>query len=85
MLLLSMPLSARAALVMEVTGTSSTCEVIPSSVKALSVTYWAFFMSAGVNESMSTIITPPLLRNLMFCFSAAGFMARSTSQVSPGV
>ena len=34
---------------------------------------------------MSTMITPPGLRNLTFCFSAAGFMAISTSHWSPGV
>ena len=84
-LLLSRPESASAALVMVVTGASTTCAVMPNSLKGSSVLKSALRRSASLNESMSTITTPPGLRNLMFCLRAAGFMAISTSQLSPGV
>src|SRR6476646_9817465 len=78
-------MSFNAPTVIEVSCTACTCQ--PSSDPSSSglVSYPAFFRLRSVNASVSTISVPPFGRSCRFVFSAAGFMATSTSGWSPGV
>ena len=85
MVLLSSPLSFRLSLHMVVIAASTTSFLIPNSEKGFSSVNFAFSRSRGVNESESMMITACGLQNLYCVFKAAGFIATSTSHLSPGV
>src|SRR4051794_29817777 len=79
------PDSASASRVMLVSGTLTSCQ--PSSEPSSSglLAYPTFARLRGVNSSESTMSRPPPGRSARLAFSAAGFMATSTSGASPGV
>ena len=86
MALLSIPLSFRLSWVSVVIGaTMSVRSSTPSSVKGFSVVKPAFFMPVSSKASSSTRIIAWRLHHLAFAFRAAGFIATSRSQKSPGV
>ena len=70
---------------MVVMEASITSFLIPSSENGFSNVNFAFSKSFLVNESESMIITDCGLQYLYCVLSAAGFIATSTSHLSPGV
>ncbi|OAV72353.1 hypothetical protein Barb7_03120 [Bacteroidales bacterium Barb7] len=84
--LLSKPNSAKPSFTIDETGAATTCTVVsPSSPKGSSVANCAFSKSSFSNESVSIITIVSGFKYFTFTFNAAGFIATSTSALSPGV
>ena len=84
--LLSSPKSTRPSFTIVEIGAATTCTCVsPSSWNGSSVVNCAFSKSAFLKESVSISTIAFGFKCFTFTFSAAGFMATSTSALSPGV
>ena len=77
--------SSSAFTVSEVSGTACTCHPLSEPSSSGFFSYPTFCRLRFVNSSVFTIRSAPRGRSFRFAFSAAGFIATSTSGASPGV
>src|SRR3954453_7356270 len=79
------PESASASVVIEVSGTLTSCHLSSEPSSRGFCAYPTLARFRGVNSSESAISRPPPGRSEMLAFSAAGFITTRTSGASPGV